>query len=143
MAKAGQPPKFKTAKDLKKKIDNYFKKCQPKYVKDKGKVLLTTKGTPIIEWNPPTITGLALHLGFVSRQSVYDYEKRNDEFSYTIKKARLKCENWTEKGLLSGTIPPASGIFILKNYGWRDTFGIANSEGGDLFGEWIKNINEE
>ena len=36
---------------------------------------------------PITLTGMALHLGFASRQSLYDYGKRSD-FSYSLKKGR-------------------------------------------------------
>ena len=124
----GRPPKFKTPEELEELIESYFNSCIPEYEKDaEGKVLLTTKGFPIVKYNPYTITGLALALGFVSRQSIYDYEDRNDQFSYIIKKARLRCENYIEKGTLSGTIPPAPGIFVLKNYGWKDTQGIEHS----------------
>jgi hypothetical protein len=64
-----------------------------------------------------TITGLALHLGFESRQSIYDYEK-NGLFSYTIKKARLRVENFYENELLGDHT--AGAIFALKNFGWAD-----------------------
>ena len=118
---AGRPLKYKTTEDLEKHIQDYFDKCVPEFVKDEnGKALTDSKGHPVINFNPPTLTGLALHLGFESRQSVYDYENRKDEFSYTIKRARLLCEHWTEKALLSGNVAPAAGIFVLKNYGWKD-----------------------
>ncbi len=64
-----------------------------------------------------TITGLAYHLGFESRQSIYDYEQ-NGEFSYIIKRAKLKVETMYEENL-SGTTPTGS-IFALKNMGWKD-----------------------
>jgi hypothetical protein len=64
-----------------------------------------------------TITGLALHLGFESRQSVYDYEK-DGLFSYTIKKARLRVENFYEENLMGDHT--AGAIFALKNFGWAD-----------------------
>lgn len=121
----GRPPKFNTPEELEKIIEEYFASCKPEYLKDdNGNVMITTKGVPIIKHNPYTITGLAIALGFVSRQSIYDYEDRNDEFSYIIKKARLRCENYVEKGTLSGDIPPAPGIFVLKNYGWADNQSI-------------------
>lgn len=66
---------------------------------------------------PPTITGLALHLGFESRQSFYDYEKK-DGFAYTVKRARLRIENMYEQNL-HGTTATGS-IFALKNMGWTD-----------------------
>lgn len=64
-----------------------------------------------------TITGLAMWLGFESRQSLYDYEKR-EEFSYIIKKAKLAVENDYELSLR--TISVTGAIFALKNMGWQD-----------------------
>lgn len=78
----------------------------------------------------PTITGLALFLGFASRQSIYDYEK-DGRFSYIIKRARLKVEVNYEEMLQLNTV--ASGpIFALKNMGWTDKTEIAHGgiEGG-------------
>jgi hypothetical protein len=76
-----------------------------------------------------TITGLAYHLGFESRQSFYDYEK-HDEFSYIIKRARLKVETMYEEQL-SGTAPTGS-IFALKNMGWKDKTETEISGGMNL-----------
>lgn len=64
-----------------------------------------------------TITGLALHLGFVDRQSLYDYEKK-EEFTCTIKKARTRVEQWYERNLMSASV--TGSIFALKNMGWKD-----------------------
>ena len=65
----------------------------------------------------PTITGLALFLGFNSRQSMLDYEKK-EEFSCTIKNARLRIEHEYEKQLHLDKCTGA--IFALKNFGWKD-----------------------
>jgi len=65
----------------------------------------------------PTVTGLALFLGFASKQSLYDYEK-NDKFSYSIKRALTMIECELEKRLENQSV---SGIiFALKNMGWTD-----------------------
>lgn len=64
-----------------------------------------------------TITGLALDLGFCSRQSFYDYEERS-EFSYIVKKARAFVERAYEAKLSSKDVGGA--IFALKNMGWKD-----------------------
>lgn len=82
--------------------------------------------TDYIQTNPGklTITGLAYHLGFESRQSFYDYEKR-DLFSYTIKRARMFIENEYEKLLISNNTTGA--IFALKNFGWTDKQDIEHS----------------
>jgi len=131
----GRPPLFETPEELENIIEEYFASCIPEFEKDaEGNVLTTSKGYPIVKHNPYTLTGLALAIGFVSRQSIYDYEERNDQFSYIIKKARLRCENWVEKALLSGTIAPAAGIFPLKNYGWKDVqeHQMTGKDGNDL-----------
>jgi len=70
----GRPPIFKDKQGLQSRIDEYLTNPPVKVV--------VTKDGPI-EVPAVTITGLALHLGFESRQSLHDYEKR-DEFSYII-----------------------------------------------------------
>lgn len=80
---------------------------------------------------PLTITGLAYHLGFESRQSLYDYEQKG-EFSYMIKRARLRVEMGYEKAL-SGQMCTGS-IFALKNMGWKDASRteLTGADGKDL-----------
>ena len=91
---AGRPPKYESAEQLQVAIDEYF------------------------DSNPTlTITGLCLHLGFESRQSFYDLQKV-DEFSYTIKKARMRIESAYEELLQTKAF--AGAIFALKNFGWTD-----------------------
>lgn len=94
----GRPPLFDSAESLERKVKEYYQYCE-----DNREHL--------------TITGLALYLGFESRQSLYDYEK-NDKFSYIIKAARLKVENDYEKRLATNSVTGA--IFALKNMGWSD-----------------------
>jgi len=101
----GRPPLFSTVEEIQCVIDAYFESCKPEYVKDADdKIMQNSKGQPVMKLNPPTITGLAIALGFNSRATIYEYEKKNDQFSDTIKKARLLCENYVEKGLLANEI---------------------------------------
>ena len=102
MSSAGRPPYFSDVDELEKKIDAYFESIKK-------------------EKEDATITGLALYLGFSSRQSFYDYEN-NEHFSYTIKRARLRIECEYEKGLHSKF--PAGSIFALKNFGWADKLDV-------------------
>ena len=128
---AGRPPLYETVEEMEAVIDKYFESCVPKILKDNDDhVLVNPKGYPVMELNPPTLTGLALALGYCSRQSIYDNENKNDKFSYAIKKARLKCENFLEKYTLSGDIPAAAGIFALKNHGWSDKQEIDHTTKG-------------
>jgi hypothetical protein len=115
----GRPPKYKTVKELQEKIDQYFEeKVGVDIIKDaEGNICTDKKGNTIYEVRPPTISGLALYLGFESRQSLYDYKKR-DAFSYTIKQTTLKIEEFAESQLFVGNTTGA--IFWLKNKGWKD-----------------------
>lgn len=116
----GRPLKYKTAEEMQASIDEYFEIHSPIPMKDaSGKPYIDNKGNEMYDLNPPTLSGLALHLGFVNRASMYDYELRG-EFSNTIKEARSRCEQWVESNGLKGNTPPAMAIFALKNYGWTD-----------------------
>jgi len=76
------------------------------------------------EEDAPTITGLALYLGFADRQSLYDYQKR-EEFSGIVKRARLRVEHAYEKRL--GASNPTGAIFALKQMGWSDSRKIEHT----------------
>lgn len=77
--------------------------------------------------NKPTISGLAHHLGFESRQSVYDYQEDGHKFSYIIKRAVLFIESVHEAGLYNQS--NSGHIFWLKNRGWSDKQEIEHSGG--------------
>lgn len=95
----GRPPLYETPEKLQSKIDEYF------------------ATTPRID---VTITGLVLHLGFSHRQSLSDYEKRNENFSDIIKTAKTRVENSYEVLLKDPLHKPTGAIFALKNMGWKD-----------------------
>jgi hypothetical protein len=110
---------YKKPEDIQKVIDDYFIEHGDKPLLDEdGNPLLDKNGNAIVMSNPPTISGLALHLGFMDRQSIYDYAKRNDEFSCTIKKAIMRIEEYAEAHLYMGK--PTGAIFWLKNHKWID-----------------------
>lgn len=121
--KGGAPPFFDNPIDLQNKIDEYFNIG----VKKRKVAIGKPPKIEVIEIEVPTISGLAYYLGFASRQSFYDYEKR-DGFSYTIKRARLFIEVEYEEQLQHGNTTGA--IFALKNMGWIDKNEVAHS--GDV-----------
>lgn len=135
--------KYNNARILQKKVEKYFIWCEGEYEERKGETTKTTKnldGTTTIitetytytfcirEPEKPAVTGLALFLGFESRQSMYDYKERK-EFSYIIKRAILLIENSYEKGLWNEKCTGV--IFALKNMGWVDKKEIDNNIKGD------------
>lgn len=96
----GRPPMFGTPEELQNKISEYFAR--------EGK---------------KSICGLAYYLGFESRQSFYDYEKKV-EFTYNIKRARLKIEQIYEENLQGNNA--TGSIFALKNMDWQDKSTVDN-----------------
>lgn len=112
---AGHPRNYKNAKELEKKCEEYINNCPDVRYIQTGFSLTTVPH--------PTITGLALFLGYESRQSCYDNEKI-PEYSYIIKKTKLFIEKNYES-LLAGN-NAAGPIFALKNMGWSDKQEIHN-----------------
>ncbi|WP_321404513.1 terminase small subunit [Maridesulfovibrio sp.] len=101
-------------------IDEYFDRC--KAAKE-----------------PPTVTGLALALGFSTRQALLNYEngERGEteqvqaDFVDTIKKAKSRIEEIIERDLIVGAGNPVGKIFHLKNNcGWIDKQEIESNNTG-------------
>jgi hypothetical protein len=69
--------------------------------------------------DPPTINGLAWHLGYCSKQSLYDKAGDKDQaISRPVRRAMMIVERWHERGLSAGQC--TGHIFGLKNAGWKD-----------------------
>lgn len=81
------------------------------------------------ENQPPTVTGLSLHLGFDTKTTLYEYAKKV-EFSNSIKRALTSIEQYHEEATAFGD-KCTGNIFVLKNFGWRDTTDLTNN-GKDL-----------
>lgn len=138
----GRTPLYSNSDELTEKIIEYFEWIKGDFIIErkitsrttgKGKdAVTTTEDEPVKIWTrhpeEPTITGLAIYLGFESRQSLYDYGKK-DGFTYSIKRALLEVENNYEKGLWSDKV--AGVVFALKNMGWADKQDITTN-GKDL-----------
>ena len=92
---AGQPRKYKSPEEMQIAIDAYFDKTE--------KI---------------SICGLALGLGFCTRQSLVDYEGYSKEFLATIKRAKTRVEDYYEQHLVESGA--AGSIFALKNFNWKD-----------------------
>lgn len=133
---AGRPLKFQDVVELQKAVTAYFAQCDPhteevtEWVearkkdgtlkKDKYGLNYLIEVTHMVKTPqiPYTITGLALALR-TTRDVLIDYENRDDEFSYTIKEAKHKIQDFVERQLHGPS--PTGAIFNLKaNYKWRD-----------------------
>lgn len=109
MAKKKYP--FTTAHELDDMIDQYFNDIEDKNISEDEQKLPKSKSQQI------TITGLALHLGFSSRQAFEDYEAKG-KFADHLKRARLRVMADYEKKL--HVTSSTGAIFALKSMGWSE-----------------------
>jgi hypothetical protein len=86
-------PKFASAVRLSNLIMQYFERIKT-------------------ESEPPTISGLALHLGFHSLKQVEQYEATG-KYAWLIQNGRLRIIAEYEKKLLNG--PSSGAIYALKS----------------------------
>ena len=118
----GRPPIYNDPIIFNKKVDEYFSTgC--KYI-----TIGIDKDGNIIKLKKYTINGLALYLGFSSKQSLYEYGKKTG-FIDPIKKARTMIEQMYEEMLASKYSTGA--IFALKNMGWKDKTEIDHTVTND------------
>jgi len=100
----GRPPAYKDHDELWKKAVEYFQSV--------------TTSSGIIRG---TITGVTNYVGFASRSSWDDYEKRSEEFSYTVKRIKMIVVEWYERNLHGYNW--AGSAFALRNMdsgNWKD-----------------------
>ena len=120
--KGGRPPVFNSVEEMQEKIDAYFEECKGHALTDgEGNVITTKAGMPIIVGERPlTITGLALALGFTTRQSLLNYEEK-PEFLDTIKKAKSKVEQYAEERLFDKDGANGAKFSLSNNFkGWTE-----------------------
>lgn len=117
----GRPPKYKSKEEIEEKIEKYFKDCEGYALTDKaGNPVFDKHENPIIVGQrPPTITGLALALGFTSRQALLDYQAKK-EFLDTITRAKTRVEQYTEERLFDRDGTNGAQFSLRNNFkGWN------------------------
>ena len=98
---------FKTPEQMQERIDAYFESCKPTFLTVKGKPVLDKTGSPVIDYNKPTMSGLALFLNFADIRSLYDYEQK-PLFTQTIARARTRMISDAERDLRNGQNVPGN-----------------------------------
>lgn len=117
---AGRPPRYKTAEELEEKIEEYFESCGPVILKDsEGNAVTNEKtGAPVmVEYKHPTMTGLALWLGFSGRKALHDY-KCKKQLSNAITRARARIEEHAEQMLYDSKTAKGAEFNLKVNFGW-------------------------
>jgi len=118
----GRPPIFKSAAEMQILIDEYLAKCQGTVLKDtNGDMVFDKYGQPvIINQKPPTVTGLALALGFTCRMSLLNYQGKKG-FVDTVTRAKARVEEYTETRLFDRDGSNGAKFSLANNFkDWRE-----------------------
>lgn len=108
----GRPPMYNTKEEMQEKIDAYFESCRE-------------NGRPL------TVTGLALAVGFNTRQALLNYQGKK-EFVDTILRAKAVVEQYAEERLFDRDGANGAKFSLANNFaGWKEKQSIeadVNSE---------------
>lgn len=118
----GRPPKYESKEQIEGLIEDYFKKCEGEILKDGNDEIVFDKfGRPVmVGVRPPTVTGLALALGFSTRTSLLNYQGKK-EFLDTITRAKSMVEAYAEERLFDRDGSNGARFSLVNNFrGWSD-----------------------
>ena len=118
----GRPPKYESKEQIESLIEAYFKKCEGEILRDSDdEIILDKFGRPVmIGARPPTVTGLALALGFTNRLSLLNYQGKK-EFVNTITRAKSMVEAYAEERLFDRDGSNGARFSLVNNFrGWAD-----------------------
>ena len=94
-----------------------------------GQPILDKYGQPfIINAHPPTVTGLALALGFTSRQALLNYQAKK-AFVHTVLRAKARIEAYAEERLFDRDGQRGAEFSLKYNFRWADEKKQAEDEG--------------
>ena len=141
-------PKFNTKEDAQKMVDLYFKECEGEALTDEnGKAVYTSKGDVVYirQPKPPTVTGLALALGFAARKELLTYRGPRDIME-VIERAKSRVEEYMERQLFEQDSFKWARLGLEKDFGMR--FDEEEEQGGKVIivddipegaGSWAEN----
>lgn len=114
--KVGQPAYYSNKQELEDAINAYFESCFIPYLDKRGDQVLNSNGEKVYVQNQPfTIIGLALALGFASRQSLLDY-KDNPEYFDAITRAKQICESYANNRLFDKDGVNGAKFTLINNF---------------------------
>ena len=137
--------KYQTAEEMSEAIERYFKDCEGHTLTDKnGNTVYDKHGNPVIVAHPPTVTGLALALGFKTRQSLLNYQSRTKAFNDIITVAKSRCEEYAESRLYDRDGVNGAKFSLMNNFkGWREKPAEDNAAALSKLDEVLSKIGGE
>ncbi len=108
-----------SAKALEKRIDAYFRSCcgEPMVDEETGGVKLDKKGKPMTSGKrPPTLSGLALAMGFASKADMLRYQGK-PEIVTAIQRGRTRVEQYAEEQLFDKESSAGAKFVLEKDFG--------------------------
>lgn len=128
---AGRNPKYKSAAEMSAKIEEYFASLAGEPAMDDDGKPMTNKYGAVV-WlkppRPPTIPGIALALGFSSRQSLLNYQAK-EAFADVITRAKTRVEQYAAEMLYDRDAARGAEFTLRCNFGWRDDDNTGQAQG--------------
>lgn len=144
----GGGPRFRSVGDIERRIEAYFAECGGEVLRDEdtGSVLLDKKNRPVMSGaRPPTLAGLALALGFSTRQALKRYRGK-PEYEAALQRGLTRIEQFAEEKLYDKECS-AGAKFILQNdfEGWQAEAKdeAVAGRGDDILDEIMARLGEE
>lgn len=135
--KGGRPTEY--SKEILEKTREYIDSCEDEQIQlvkqsneEKGYEMYENK----LKVKLPSIEGLSLFLK-VSRQRIYDWEDKFDEFRDIIEELRAKQAKVLLENGLSGDYNPTITKVILTKHGYREGIENTGKDGKDLIPEQL------
>lgn len=124
-----RPPKYATPRAMQRKINSYFaslRETRP-MLDAEGRAVTDRRGNPVyLPGDTATVSGLALHLGFSSRQSLINYAQKDAEFKEILDLARLRIETSQAELLFNRDTFQGAKFSLSVNFGWREITETVN-----------------
>lgn len=117
---SGRKPRYTSAEQIQAMIDQYFERCEGQILRDDetGEPIFDKFGRPVIVGaTPPTVTGLALALGFATRLGLLRYQGKQ-EFNEVITRAKSRVEAYAEARLFDRDGANGARFTLDCNFKW-------------------------
>ena len=115
----GDLPRFKSEREIRNKVEAYFKERSGEMLTgENGEPVMDKQGRPVmLGARPPTVTGLALALGFTHREGLLRYPD-DAPFARAVRRARMRAEDHLEGQLMDKDKFQGAKFNLACSFGW-------------------------